>query len=76
MVCDKCYLVDEHHCVGGNSTPGKEAACFSDALIHIYQATRCHIIQLAYFLPIVNIFNLASLNCKAFKCIIFLFYLI
>lgn len=55
MVCDECYLVNERHCVGGNSAPVKVAAHFSDALMHIYQATRCHIIQLGYFLLIVNI---------------------
>ena len=49
MVCDECYLVDECHCVRGNSTPVKGAACFSDALIRIYQTTRCSIIQLGYF---------------------------
>jgi len=55
MECDECYLVDNCHCVGESSTPVKEAARFSDALIHTYQATRCHIIQLGYFLLIVNI---------------------
>jgi len=58
MVCDECYLVNERHCVRGNSTPVKVAAHFSDALMHIYQATRCHIIQLGYFLPIVNILKM------------------
>lgn len=55
LVCDECCRVNEHHCVGGNSTPVKEAARFSIALIRIYQATRCHIIRLGYFLLIVNI---------------------
>jgi len=58
MVCDECYLVNERHCVRGYSTPVKEAVHFSDSLMHICQATRCHIIQLDYFLLIVNILKM------------------
>jgi hypothetical protein len=60
VVCVECYLVDEHHCVGGNSTEVKEGARLSEALIHIYQATRCHIIQLGYFLLMVNILKICT----------------
>ena len=42
-------LVDELHCVGGNSTPVKEAERLSVALKLVYQAMRCHIIRHRHF---------------------------
>ena len=71
-------LADELHCVGGNSTPVKEAERLSVALKLVYQATRCHIIRhrhffFTFFTNCKLFKNITNLHCKTFKCIIFLF---